>query len=127
MLWKNLLLIGLGGSVGSIVRFLCQKYIYEWHPHPFPIGTMTVNVAGCFLIGLFCALADKGNLLTPEWRLLLTTGFCGGFTTFSTFAYENINLLKSGELMYFLLYTAASVILGLLATWLGMILVKLVF
>ena len=88
---------------------------------------MTVNVAGCFLIGLFCALADKGNLLTPEWWILLTTGFCGGFTTFSTFAYENINLLKSGELMYFLLYTAASVILGLLATWLGIVIVKLIF
>ena len=119
MLWKNILLIGLGGSVGSIARFLCQKYIYAWHPHPFPFGTMIVNVAGCFLIGLFCALGDKGNLLTPEWRLLLTTGFCGGFTTFSTFAYENINLLKSGELMYFMLYTAASLILGLLATWAG--------
>jgi fluoride exporter len=127
MLWKHILLIGLGGSVGSIARFLCQKYIYEWHPHPFPFGTMTVNVAGCFLIGLFCALADKGSLLTPEWRLLLTTGFSGGFTTFSTFAYENINLLKSGEIMYFLLYTAASVILGLLVTWLGIVLVKLVF
>ncbi|THU40412.1 fluoride efflux transporter CrcB [Niastella caeni] len=119
MLWKNILLIGLGGGVGSIARFLCQKYIYEWYPHPFPFGTMIVNVAGCFLIGLFCALADKGNLLTPEWRLLLTTGFCGGFTTFSTFAYENLNLLKSGQVMYFILYTAASVILGLLATWFG--------
>lgn len=123
MLWKNILLIGLGGGVGSIARFLCQKYIYDWYPHPFPFGTMIVNVAGCFLIGLFCALADKGNLLTPEWRLLLTTGFCGGFTTFSTFAYENINLLKSGELMYFMLYTAGSILLGLLATWLGIKLV----
>jgi CrcB protein len=58
---------------------------------------MTVNVAGCFLIGLLCALADKGNLLSPQRRLLLITGFCGGFTTFSTFASENINLLKSGN------------------------------
>jgi CrcB protein len=126
MLWKNILLIGFGGGVGSIARFLCQKYIYESHPHPFPFGTMTVNVAGCFLIGLFCALADKGNLLTPEWRLLLITGFCGGFTTFSTFAYENINLLRSSEVMYFILYVAASIIFGLLATWLGIILVKLI-
>ena len=95
-------------------------------PTPFHAGTMTVNVAGCFLIGLFCALADKGNLLSPEWRILLTTGFCGGFTTFSTFAYENINLLKSGNLMYFMLYTGASIVLGLLATWLGIVLIKLI-
>ncbi|WP_207515752.1 fluoride efflux transporter CrcB [Longitalea luteola] len=123
MLWKNILLVGLGGSLGSIARFLCQKYIYAWHPHPFPFGTMIVNIAGCFIIGLLCALADKGNLFTPAWRILLTTGFCGGFTTFSTFAYENISLLRNGDIMYFMLYTAASVILGLLATWLGMLLV----
>jgi fluoride exporter len=87
---------------------------------------MTVNVAGCFLIGLFCALADKGNLLSPEWRILLTTGFRSGFTTFSTFAYYNINLLKSGSLLYFMLYTGASIIPGLLATWPGTVLIKLI-
>jgi len=124
MFWKNILLVGLGGGVGSIARFLCQKYIYTWHPHPFPFGTLIVNVTGCFLIGLFYALAEKGNLLTPEWRILLTTGFCGGFTTFSTFALENVTLLRTGDLVYFLWYTAASVVLGILATWLGIFLLK---
>jgi fluoride exporter len=124
MFWKNILLVGLGGGAGSIARFLCQKYIYAWHPHPFPFGTLIVNVTGCFMIGLFYALAEKGNLLTPEWRILLTTGFCGGFTTFSTFALENVTLLRTGDIMYFIWYTAASVILGLLATWLGILLLK---
>jgi|RhiMetdeSRZDD1v2_1073273.scaffolds.fasta_scaffold08444_16 fluoride exporter len=124
MFWKNILLVGLGGGVGSIARFLCQKYIYVWHPHPFPFGTLIVNVTGCFLIGLFYALAEKGNLLTPEWRILLTTGFCGGFTTFSTFALENVTLLRTGDIIYFIWYTAASVITGLLATWLAIWMIK---
>jgi len=126
MLWKSILLVGLGGGAGSIARFLCQKYIYEWYPHPFPFGTFLVNISGCFLIGIFYALAEKGNLLTPEWRILLTTGFCGGFTTFSTFAYENLNLLRNGDITYFILYIIASVILGMLATWLGIVLLKLI-
>ncbi len=75
---KNLLLVGFGGGIGSIARFLCQKYIYALYPHTFPTGTFLVNILGCFLIGLFYGLAEKGNLMTPEWRILLTTGFCGG-------------------------------------------------
>jgi CrcB protein len=119
-MWKQVLLVGLGGGIGSIARFLCQKYIYAWHPHPFPFGTMLVNVAGCFIIGLILGVAERGQVLSPEWRLLLATGFCGGFTTFSTFAAENIGLLKNGQFLWFLLYTAGSLILGVLATWLGM-------
>ncbi len=124
MLLKNILLVGLGGGIGSIARFLCQKYIYEWYPHPFPLGTFLVNIAGCFLIGLFSGFAEKGALINTEWRLLLTTGLCGGFTTFSSFALENINLLRTGHLFYFVLYTAASVVLGILATWLGLVIIK---
>jgi CrcB protein len=124
MLWKNILLVALGGSLGSVARFLCQKYIYAWHPHPFPFGTFIVNIVGCFLIGIFYAWAEKGQLLTPEWRILLTTGFCGGFTTFSSFAFENISLLKNGEISYFLLYCAGSVVIGIAACWAGIILIK---
>ena len=123
---KNILLVGFGGGLGSIARFLCQKYLYALYPHPFPIGTFVVNIVGCFLIGIFYALAEKGNILTPEWRLLLTTGFCGGYTTFSTFAYENINLLKGGDFLYFGLYIAGSVILGIVATFCGMLILKLI-
>jgi len=126
MIFKNILLVGLGGGLGSIARFLCQKYIYSWYPHPFPFGTFLVNIFGCFLIGVFYALSEKGNLLTPEWRLFLTTGICGGFTTFSAFAYENVSLLKSGDFLYFGLYTAGSVFFGITATFGGIALLKLI-
>jgi len=126
MMLKNVILVGLGGGMGSIARFLTQKYLYQWYPHPFPFGTFLVNLSGCFLIGLFYGLTEKGNLLTPEWRIFLTTGFCGGFTTFSTFAYENINMLKSGDFLYFGLYTAGSLILGIAATFVGIAVLKVI-
>jgi CrcB protein len=126
MILKNILLVGFGGGMGSIARYLCQKYIAQWYPHPFPFGTFLVNISGCFLIGLFYALSEKGNLLTPEWRIFLTTGICGGFTTFSSFAYENMTLMKSGDFVYFGLYTAGSVGLGIVATFLGIALIKLI-
>jgi CrcB protein len=122
---KTLFIIAAGGGIGSIARFLVQKYSYEFYPHPFPFGTWLVNLVGCFLIGIFYAVAEKGNILSPEWRLLLTTGFCGGFTTFSTFAFENVSLMKSGDFLYAGLYIAASVIGGILATYLGILLIKL--
>jgi fluoride exporter len=126
MMVKNILLIGLAGGVGSIARFLCQKYVHDWYPHPFPFGTFLVNILGCFLIGLFYGLSEKGNILTPEWRIMLTTGFCGGFTTFSSFAFENVNLLKNGDFLYVGLYVAGSVILGITATYAGMLFFKLI-
>jgi fluoride exporter len=126
MIFKNILVVGIGGGLGSIARFLCQKYISAWHPHPFPFGTFLVNILGCFLIGVFYALAEKGNILTPEWRLFLTTGICGGFTTFSSFAYENVSLLRSGDFLYFGFYAAGSVFLGIVATFGGIALLKLI-
>lgn len=121
---KLIFLVGAGGCAGSIARFLSQYFIARYYPSSFPWGTLVVNVAGCFLIGLIYAVAEKGTLLSPEMRLLLATGFCGGFTTFSTFAYENIALLRDGELLYTFLYIAASLLIGLLAAFLGVWLVK---
>jgi fluoride exporter len=126
MIFKSILMVGVGGGLGSIARFLCQKYIYAWHPHAFPFATFFVNILGCFLIGIFYALAEKGNILTPEWRLFLTTGICGGFTTFSSFAYENVTLLRSGDFLYFGLYIAGSVFLGIIATFGGIALLKFI-
>lgn len=122
---KNILLIGLGGGIGSIARYFCQKWVAENIQHPFPWGTFAVNVAGCFLIGIIYAIAERTTVLAPQIRLLLITGFCGGFTTFSTFAFENMNLLRNGDMTYMLLYTLASVVLGIAAVFAGIGLIKI--
>ena len=121
----NILLVGLGGGVGSILRYLCQKWINESYQHNFPLATFLVNVSGCLLIGVLYALGEKGNILSPQSRLLLITGLCGGFTTFSTFAFENMNLIRVGDNFYFVLYALGSVILGIAAVYLGNLLIKL--
>ena len=121
---KNILFVGLGGAIGSIARFLISKWIYDLHPQTFPLGTFLVNIFGCFLIGLFYAISAKGNYFSPDFRLFLTTGLCGGFTTFSAFAYENIVLLKSGNTNTALVYISGSLILCIVGTWLGMMLAK---
>jgi len=122
---KDFLLVGLGGGIGSVARYLSQKWFNENYPYPFPWGTFTVNLLGCFLIGIIYAAAEKTSLLSPHVRLLLITGFCGGFTTFSTFAFENMNLLRSGDNLYFIIYTLASVILGVGAVFVGIAVMKL--
>lgn len=121
----NILIVGMGGGVGSILRYLCQKWINEAYQHNFPLATFLVNIFGCLLIGVFYALGEKGNILSPQTRLLLVTGFCGGFTTFSTFAFENMNLLRTGDSFYFLLYAVGSVVLGIAAVYLGSFIIKL--
>ena len=122
---KTILIVGLGGGAGSILRYLCQKWVYHFYPHPLPWGTFAVNIAGCFLIGIFYSIGEKTSVLTPEWRLLLTTGFCGGFTTFSAFAFENMTLLKSGDISYFTLYIVLTVVLCIGAVLAGTTLIKL--
>lgn len=121
---KMILLVGAGGAAGSIARFLSQQLIARYYPSSFPWGTLIVNITGCFIIGVIYAFGEKGNLLSPDMRLLLATGFCGGFTTFSTFAYENISLMREGELLYTFLYIAASIIIGFLAAYVGVLIVK---
>jgi CrcB protein len=122
---KNFLLVGLGGGIGSVARYLCQKWFSENYPHPFPWGTFVVNLIGCFLIGIIYAATEKSSTLTPQTRLLLITGFCGGFTTFSTFAFENMNLLRSGDLLYFSIYIVGSVVLGIAGVFAGVSVMKL--
>jgi CrcB protein len=121
---KNILLVGLGGSVGCILRYLIQKWMGTLTGMSFPIGTFIVNAVGCFLIGLFFSLASKNESFNSDWQLLLMTGLCGGFTTFSAFTLEGMGLLKQEKTGLFLLYIGGSVLAGLAATWLGIKIAK---
>lgn len=122
---KQVVLVFLGGGLGSILRFILGK----WFNNPesnLPYGTFVANVLGSLIIGLILGYAAKNQSLTQEQTLFLATGFCGGFTTFSTFAYENQEFLKSGDLSAFALYSIGSFGLGILAVVIGMYLVKLI-
>ena len=116
---KNLLVIGTGGFLGSIARYLISQLNLTVSFHSIPVGTLTVNVAGSFLIGFLTGIAEKSMILTPEWRLFLMVGLCGGFTTFSAFANENLMLIHNGQGLVVLLYTGLSIFLGFLAVYLG--------
>jgi len=123
---KTILIVFAGSGIGGVARFALQSWVAGLDQFVFPAGTFIVNLAGCFLIGLFYALGERGNLLTPEWRIALTTGFCGGFTTFSTFAFENTNLLRAGDYVYFGLYIFLSVVLGIAGVFLGIAIIKFI-
>jgi len=116
---RSLLFVGIGGGIGSMLRYLLQIFIGRHVPIVFPLGTFLVNCSGCFLIGMFYSLANKYTGFSPEWRLFLITGICGGYTTFSTYSYDGLILLKQGSNMAFMIYVLGSVVLGLLATFAG--------
>lgn len=121
---KQLFLVFLGGGLGSAARYGTGILLAFYRGH-WPIGTFGVNMLGCFLVGLIFALGTKYGSLSENGLLLLVVGFCGGFTTFSAFAYENLSYLKNGEPLYFMLYSLGSLILGLLAVALGMLSARL--
>lgn len=112
---RNILFVALGGAVGSVFRYLLSGI----NAASFPWGTFAVNIIGSLLIGLLVGLVSKG-VLSPEMKLLLVTGFCGGITTFSTFANESFGMMKAGDALLMALYIGASVVVGILAVWLGM-------
>ena len=111
---NNVLLVALGGALGSVCRYLLSG----WNVESFPFGTFVVNIVGSLLIGFLVGWVNRG-VLVPEMKLLLVTGFCGGFTTFSTFANESFAMLKVDDALLAALYVALSVFLGILAVWLG--------
>lgn len=120
---KNFLLVFVGGGLGSGLRYLISKYLNS-SLGSFPLGTFAVNIIGSLLIGLVLGYAAKENSLSQNQVLLLATGFCGGFTTFSAFAQENFQLLKTGDIMQFSIYTIGSIVVGLLAVFMGLYIAK---
>ncbi|TCI84366.1 fluoride efflux transporter CrcB [Tenacibaculum sp. M341] len=120
---KQMILVFIGGGFGSVLRFLLGKTLNGMKAG-IPVGTFLANILGSLIIGFILGLAAKNETLTQNHTLLLATGFCGGFTTFSTFAYENHLLLKSGDFFTFALYTIASFVIGFLAVFAGIYLVK---
>ncbi len=122
---KQLLFVFIGGGFGSVLRFVLGKALNS-SKVGIPLGTFLVNILGSLFIGFILGLAAKNETLTQNHTLLLATGFCGGFTTFSTFAYENHLFLKSGDFVSFTLYTIASFVIGFLAVFAGIYLVKYV-
>jgi fluoride exporter len=119
----TLSLIFLGGGLGSVARYLTG--VYASRAGAWPWGTFMANVIGCLLIGLFYGLANRYQWFTPELRFLLATGFCGGYTTFSTFAYENLQLLQNQQYGWFVGYSISSFVFGLAAVWVGLALTRL--
>ena len=120
---KQFLLVFVGGGFGSVLRFIIGKYLNNTDTG-IPYGTFLANILGSLLIGIILGMALKHNSLSQNQILFLATGFCGGFTTFSTFAYENHVFLKTGDFMSFAIYTIASFVIGFLAVFGGMYLVK---
>ncbi|TMI68619.1 MAG: fluoride efflux transporter CrcB [Bacteroidetes bacterium] len=121
---RNILLVGIGGGMGSIVRYLCQRWFAFNYPAHFPWATFAVNITGCLLIGIFWGLSFKSFSGNESWKLFLMTGICGGFTTFSAFTLEGIGLLREEKPGLFFFYVIGSVTLGLLATYGGMKLIR---
>lgn len=116
---KSILMVGFGGAAGSVLRFAIQKILQPHSIPAFPTGTFLVNIAGCFIIGILWGITSRTDGWNEEIKLLLMTGLCGGFTTFSAFTLEGIGLLKENKAGLFLVYIAGTVILGLLATYIG--------
>lgn len=123
---KTLLLIGTGGFAGSVSRYLLTRFISSKWPMAFPWGTFGVNIVGCFLIGIVMGLSFQSAMST-QTRLLLATGFCGGFTTFSTYSLEIFELYQRGEAGTGMLYLFGSILAGFISVWLGLWLVKVFY
>ena len=120
---KLIFLIGTGSFIGGVFRYLLSLLIQAKTTSPFPLSTLTVNIIGCFCIGIVFGFFDKGQI-SHEWKLFFATGVLGGFTTFSAFSNETIVLFREGDAGYALLYILASVVFGLLATYAAYLLIK---
>ena len=121
---RTILIVGSGGFIGSVMRYLSQVLVEKLFHSTFPWGTFFVNILGSLIIGMVYELAEKGNYLNAEWRLFLAVGVCGGFTTFSAFTYNNLMLIKDQSTALLLFNVFGSIVLGVLAVYLGIIFIR---
>lgn len=119
---KEILTVFIGGGLGSIARFGIGRWLHAGNNFGFPVGTLVANVLACFILGLFIGLAEQKLVISPVARLFWTVGFCGGFSTFSTFSFENLQMLQNNQHSLVLGYTFLSLLLCLLATFSGQLL-----
>ncbi|MGC4023593.1 MAG: fluoride efflux transporter CrcB [Cyclobacteriaceae bacterium] len=115
----NIFLVFVGGGFGSTVRYLLGKWVNAMHSYHFPFGTLVVNVVACFVLGYVVGIADHRQVISPAARLFWTVGFCGGFSTFSTFSAETLTLIQDGFHLSTVLYIVSSLVLCLAATFGG--------
>ena len=121
---KTILYIGIGGAIGSVLRYLTTVLVSKFWPTTFPLATFIANVLGCFLIGFIIGYLEKNNLANSNLKWLLITGFCGGFTTFSAFGFENYSLFNNNNSVLAFTYIGLSIVAGLFAVWLGLFVSK---
>ncbi len=121
---RVIFLVGIGGMLGSLARYFTATGVARILPASFPYGTFAVNVFGCLIIGLIYGLSARSNFLSPDWRLFLATGFCGGFTTFSSFSYEFVALLQNGDALTGASYIFLSMFAGFAATAAGILVTR---
>jgi fluoride exporter len=119
---KQLVLIFVGGGFGSVTRFALGKWVNSLHQQSFPWGTLAVNTIACLIVGFIIGLADYKQIISPASRIFWTVGFCGGFSTFSTFSAETASLLQNGLPLSAALYIAASLLVCVAATYAGLFL-----
>lgn len=124
---RTILIVGSGGFIGSVMRYLVQVLMEKTLTSLFPWGTLIANVSGCFIIGMVFALAEKGNMLSAEWRLFMAVGVCGGFTTFSSFAYNNFMMIREKAFTELFLNVGGSLFLGIAAVYVGIILIRVIY
>ena len=121
---KTIFYIALGGGLGSVLRYLTTVVINKYVQTTFPYVTFVTNIIGCLFIGLFFGYLQKQNAVSQDLKFFLITGLCGGYTTFSAFSHENMQLLQSNQILIAFLYISLSVFLGLIATWAGLSIAK---
>lgn len=121
---KSIVLVFIGGGLGSIVRYLLNKWVSSMHQINFPFGTLVVNIVACFVLGLIVGLADHKQLMSPDARIFWAVGVCGGFSTFSTFTLESLTLFQMSANVSAVIYILVSVVICLCATVVGIALGK---